>query len=199
MNEVLKFGTDGWRGRIAEDYTFDNLRRCAAGYADWLLSEAKRTKTKRPVVVIGHDKRFQSEDFAASAAEVLAGHGVKVLLTDGATPTPVIAYAVKAKKALGAINITASHNPPYDNGFKVRNYTGGAIDPEGLMRIEAAIPPSATGIARMGYAEAGKKGMIVKFDASIDYVENLKKLINLAPIKRAGLKEPQGPRTIDSP
>ncbi len=188
MNEVLKFGTDGWRGRITEDYTFDNLRRCAAGYADWLLGEAKRTKTKRPVVVIGHDKRFQSEDFAASAAEVLAGHGVKVLLTDGATPTPVIAYAVKAKKALGAINITASHNPPYDNGFKVRNFTGGAIDPEGLVRIEEAIPPSATGIARMGYAEASKKGMIVKFDASIEYVENLKKLINLAPIKRAGLK-----------
>jgi alpha-D-glucose phosphate-specific phosphoglucomutase len=188
MNEVLKFGTDGWRGRIAEDYTFDNLRRCAAGYASWLLGEAARTKTKRPVVVIGYDKRFQSEDFAASAAEVLAGHGVKVMLTDGATPTPVIAYAVKAQKALGAINITASHNPPYDNGFKVRNFTGGAIDPEGLQVIEAAIPPSATGLKRMSYGEAAKKGLIEKFDASTEYIANLKTLVKLAPIKKAGLK-----------
>jgi alpha-D-glucose phosphate-specific phosphoglucomutase len=188
MNEVLKFGTDGWRGRIAADYTFNNVRRCTAGYAAWVLDEAKRTKTKKPVVVIGHDKRFQSEDFAATAAEVLAGHGIKVMLTDGATPTPVIAYAVKANKALGAINITASHNPPQDNGFKVRNYTGGAIDPDGLKAIEGGIPSTLDGIASMGYGEASKKGMIQKFDASIDYIENLKKLIDLAPLKKAGLR-----------
>lgn len=188
MNEVLKFGTDGWRGRIAEDYTFDNVRRCAAGYADWLLAEAARTKTKKPSVVIGHDKRFQSEDFAAAAAEVLAGHGVKVYLTDGATPTPVIAYAVKAQGALGAINITASHNPSYDNGFKVRNFTGGAIDPAGLQRIEAAIPSTSAGIARTTYAVAVKSRLIERFDASTDYIANLKTLVKLAPIKKAGLK-----------
>jgi alpha-D-glucose phosphate-specific phosphoglucomutase len=188
MNEVLKFGTDGWRGRIAEDYTFDNVRRCAAGYAAWLLGEAKRTKSKKPAVVIGHDKRFQSEDFAAAAAEVLAGHGVKVYLTNGATPTPVIAYAVKAQGALGAINITASHNPAYDNGFKVRNFTGGAIDPAGLQMIESGIPADSAGVARTAYSAAVKSGMIEMFDASTDYIANLKTLVKLGPIKKAGLK-----------
>jgi len=188
MNEVLKFGTDGWRGRIAEDYTFDNVRRCAAGYAAWLLGEAQRTKTKKPSVVIGYDKRFQSEDFAAAAAEVLAGHGVKVYLTSGATPTPVIAFAVKAQKALGAINITASHNPPYDNGFKVRNFTGGAIDPAGLQVIESGIPADSSGVSRTSYADAARAKMIETFDASTEYIANLKTLVKLGPIKKAGLK-----------
>jgi phosphomannomutase len=107
MSEI-KFGTDGWRGRIADDYTFANVRRCAEGYARYIRATSKATQ---PAVVIGYDKRFQSEDFAAAAAEVLAGHGIKVWLTAGPTPTPVIAFAVGAQKADGAINITASHNP----------------------------------------------------------------------------------------
>ena len=82
----IKFGTDGWRGRIADDYTFDNLRRCATGYANYILTTAK--PGQQPSVVIGHDKRFLSEDFAAAAAETLAAHGIKVWLTNGATPHP---------------------------------------------------------------------------------------------------------------
>jgi alpha-D-glucose phosphate-specific phosphoglucomutase len=187
MNQVLKFGTDGWRGRIADDYTFDNVRRCSEGYALWLLAEARRARVSKPTVVIGHDKRFQSEDFAACAAEVLAGHGVKVFLTDGATPTPVIAYAVKSQRALGAINITASHNPPHDNGFKVRNHTGGAIDPAGLAVIEGGIPPTSDSVKRLAYASAVKQGLIETFDASAEYLVNLKKLVKLKPIKDAGL------------
>lgn len=182
----IKFGTDGWRGRIADDYTFANVRRCAEGYARYIITTAQPGQTKS--VVIGHDKRFQSEDFAATAAEVLAGHGIKVWLTDGATPTPVIAFAVPDKKALGAINITASHNPPQDNGFKVRGNTGGAIDPEGLKQIEAAIPDSERETKRLDYDKAVSSGMIEKLDASINYIENLHKLIDLAPLKDAGLK-----------
>ena len=182
----IKFGTDGWRGRIADDYTFANVRRCAEGYARYIITTAQPGQTKS--VVIGHDKRFQSEDFAATAAEVLAGHGIKVWLTDGATPTPVIAFAVPDKKALGAINITASHNPPQDNGFKVRGNTGGAIDPEGLLQIEAAIPDSEKDTKRMSYDKAASSGMIEKFDASTNYITNLHKLIDLAPLKDAGLK-----------
>lgn len=181
---TIKFGTDGWRGRIADDYTFGNLRRCATGYAKYILTTAKQGQ--KPSVVIGHDKRFQSEDFAAAAAEVLAAHGIKVWLTDGATPTPTIAFAVPTKKALGAINITASHNPPQDNGFKVRGNTGGAIDPEGLKAIEAAIPPSSE-VKTLDYDAATKKGLIEKFDASAEYIANIKKLVKLGPIKNAGI------------
>ena len=135
MSHKIKFGTDGWRGVIAEDYTFDNVRRCAQGFAAYMLAQGRQGQ----FVVVGYDMRFSSEHFAAAAAEVLAGNGLKVYLTQEATPTPVIAYAVVDKKAAGAINITASHNPPTDNGFKVRNDTGGAINPEGLNQIEASI------------------------------------------------------------
>jgi alpha-D-glucose phosphate-specific phosphoglucomutase len=185
MATQIKFGTDGWRGVIAEDYTFDNLRRCAQGFATYLLSKGKAGQW----VVVGHDKRFASEFFAASVAEVLAGNGLKVYLTDGATPTPVIAYAVVDKKAAGAVNITASHNPPTDNGFKVRNETGGAIDPDGLKQIESSIPDDVKNVKRIEYSVGVSNGSIVKFDAATPYIEHLTRdhLIDLQPIKEAGL------------
>jgi len=185
MSTQIKFGTDGWRGVIAEDYTFDNVRRCAQGFTSYLLSKGRQNQW----VIVGHDKRFGSEFFAAAVSEVLAGNGLKVYLTDSATPTPVIAYAVVDKKACGAVNITASHNPPTDNGFKVRNETGGAIDPDGLTQIEASIPDSVADVKRTNYAEAEKSGQIAKFDAATPYIEHLTRdhLIDLQPIKDAGL------------
>jgi alpha-D-glucose phosphate-specific phosphoglucomutase len=179
----IKFGTDGWRGVIAEDYTFANVRRCAQGFALYLLGRGWAGRE----VVIGHDKRFGSESFAAAAAEVLAGNGLKVWLTDGPTPTPVIAYAVVDKKAVGAINITASHNPPSDNGFKVRDPNGGAIDPAGLKQIESLIPGSEA-VKTMPYAQAEAQGLVRKFDASVAYIANLHKLVDVEGIKQAGFK-----------
>lgn len=181
----ITFGTDGWRGVIAEEYTFDNVRRCAQGFANYLLKQGKQGQW----VIVGHDKRFSSEHFAAAVAEVLAGNGLKVYLTEGATPTPVIAYAVVDKKAAGAVNVTASHNPATDNGFKVRNETGGAIDPDGLIEIESGIPDSMENVKRKKYAEASAAGEIIKFDAATPYIEHLTRdgLIDLQPIKDAGL------------
>lgn len=184
MAYKIHFGTDGWRGVIAEEYTFDNVRRCSQGFAEYMIETGNKGKW----FIIGHDKRFGSENFALAAAEVLAGNGLNVYLTDDATPTPVIAYSVVHKKAAGAINITASHNPPTDNGFKVRNFTGGAIDPEGLIKIEENIPDSINDIKRIPAAEAFEKGMIVKFDPAPDYLEHIKDLIDVEPIKQAGLK-----------
>jgi alpha-D-glucose phosphate-specific phosphoglucomutase len=182
MAYKIVFGTDGWRGVIAEDYTFDNLRRASQGFASYLLEQGKQGQW----VVVGHDKRFHSENFAAAAAEVLAGNGLNVYLTNGATPTPVIAYAVVDKKACGAINITASHNPPTDNGFKVRDENGGAIDPEGLKRIEASIPDSVEAVKRIDLKDAMRDGKIVMFDPSEAYIANLHKLLDLQKIKDAG-------------
>lgn len=115
MGEAIRFGTDGWRGMIARDYTFSNVQRCAQGFASYLLQ--KGFKDER--VVVGFDKRFHSENFARTVAEVLAGNHLRVLLTQEATPTPAISHAVVANQAVGAVNITASHNPATDNGFKV--------------------------------------------------------------------------------
>lgn len=183
MAKDISFGTDGWRGRIAEDYTFESLRRAAQGFATYLLSEKLADKG----VVVGYDKRFHSENFAAAVAEVLAGNGIHTLLTQAATPTPVISYAVVANKAAAAVNITASHNPPTDNGFKVRDEHGGAIPPEGLKEIEAAIPSSPEGVKSLALEEAQKRGLVEFFDAAPDYVEHLKDLIDLQPLKDAGL------------
>ncbi len=184
MAGKIKFGTDGWRAYIAEDYTFENCRRCAQGFANYHLKHDNLGRS----IVVGYDKRFHSENFAAAVAEVLAGNGMKVFLTDQATPTPVISYAVVDKKAVGAVNITASHNPPTDNGFKVRDATGGAIDPDGLLEIEAAIPDDVADVKRMPLDQALAAGKVEYFDASINYIEHLKDLIDLEPIRKAGLK-----------
>lgn len=184
MTHTIVFGTDGWRGSIAEDYTFANVRRCTQGFADYLLHLGKKGEW----VIIGHDKRFLSEHFARAAAEVLAGNGIKVYLTIEATPTPVIAYAVVDKKAVGAINITASHNPPVDNGFKVRNEFGGAIAPQGLKEIERLIPATEEETKRIPFPVAQEQGLIEIFDAAINYITHIKKLIDLEPIKKAGLR-----------
>jgi len=184
MTHSIIFGTDGWRGSIAEDYTFANVRRCTQGFADYLLNLGKKGEW----VIVGHDKRFLSENFARAVAEVLAGNGLKVYLTMEATPTPVIAYAVVDKKAVGAVNITASHNPPIDNGFKVRNEFGGAIAPEGLKEIERLIPATEEQAKRLPFAKAQDQGLVEIFDASTNYITHIKKLIDLEPIRKAGLK-----------
>jgi phosphomannomutase len=179
----IKFGTDGWRGEIAEDYTFDNVRRATQGFASYLLSKGHKDQW----VVVGHDKRFDSEHFAAAVAEVLAGNGLRVHLTDDATPTPVIAFSVVNLGDCGAVNITASHNPPTDNGFKVRDERGGAIDPDGLMQIEALIPDSVEAVKRIPYAEAETAGRITKFDPVPAYSEHIREMLDLQPIRDAGL------------
>lgn len=181
----IKFGTDGWRGRIADDYTFTNLRRCTQGFANYLKSNHKSGS-----VVIGHDRRFLADQFAAAAAEVIAANGFHVYLTNGATPTPAISFSVGNKGALGAINITASHNPPDDCGFKVRDENGGAIAPDGLVQIEAGIPNAGDtdAVKTMKFDSAVKQGLIEIFDARPAYMERIHSLIDVTPIKNAGLK-----------
>jgi phosphomannomutase len=180
------FGTDGWRGSIAEDYTFDNVRRCSQGFADYI--KATHGSEVGRGVVIGGDKRFLSEQFAAAAAEVLAANGVPVHFVGGGIPTPVISFGVTDAGALGAINITASHNPPTDNGFKVRDQNGGAIDPDGLSAIEAQIPPDMSGVRRMRFDEAEKAGLIRRYDPVPAYDARIRSLVDVERIRRAGFK-----------
>ena len=183
MSQSIKFGTDGWRGRIADDYTFDNVRRCAQGFSAYMLQQGFADEW----VVVGYDRRFGSEHFAAAVAEVLAGNGLRVYLTDGATPTPAIAYSIVNRDAVGAINITASHNPATDNGFKVRNQFGGAIPPEGLKIIESLIPDSESGVRRIRIEDGLDNGFIQRFDPAPEYIEQIHRLVNIDAIKRAGL------------
>ncbi len=182
---AIRFGTDGWRGRIADDYTFANLRRCAQGFATYL----KRTHGAGHHTVVGYDCRFLSEAFAAAAAEVLAGNGYTVHLTDQATPTPVISFSIPQVQGVGGINITASHNPPADSGFKVRDQYGGAIPPEGLSSIEAFIPAmdSPSHVFHTPLAQALREGSIHWLDPAPAYMAQLEALIDVAPIKASAL------------
>jgi phosphomannomutase len=183
MSDII-FGTDGWRGSIGEDYTFDNVRRCAQGFAEYLKVTYPADLARG--AVIGGDKRFRSEDFAAAAAEVLAGNGIPIHFCGGGVPTPVISFGVTERGALGAINITASHNPPQDNGFKVRDPNGGAIDPDGLKAIEAQIPTLVAGVKRMDFDAAVKAGLIHKYDPVPAYEARIRSLVDVEAIKAAG-------------
>jgi phosphomannomutase len=181
--EKIHFGTDGWRGRIAEDYTFANIRRCTQGFADYLLGKGAKDEW----VIVGYDQRFHSENFATAVAEVLAANGLRALVTDKATPTPAVSFSVVNKNAVGAVNITASHNPPTDNGFKVRDEHGGAIDPAGLLEIEKRIPDEIEKVHRISLDDGLDQGKIQYFNPDPAYTEQLNRLIDFQKIKNAGL------------
>jgi len=131
---TIKFGTDGWRAGIAEDYTFANVRLITQGVADYLHAHGQAERG----MIVGYDTRFRSDDFALAAAEVLAGNGIRAYLCAEPAPTPVSSYAIIDRKTAGGINITASHNPYTDDGYKLRSEYGGAAAPEVLQEVEAS-------------------------------------------------------------
>lgn len=137
----IKFGTDGWRAVIAEDFTFANVARVAQATADYFKSEVQSPKSKvfgRGLkVVVGYDRRFFSDRFGRVTAEVFAGNNFQVILTPEPTPTPSVSYAVKNLGAVGGVMITASHNPPIFNGFKLKSHFGGSSDVETCRAVES--------------------------------------------------------------
>ena len=174
----IQFGTDGWRAGVAEAYTFDAVRVCAQSVAQWVLKSGEADRG----VVIGFDRRFRSEHFAAAAAEVVAAHGVHVFLANAAAPTQSFSYATMRKKAKAGIVITASHNPWTDNGFKVKEETGAAASPAVLTQLEAIIHPleaRAAEIKRMKFDDAKAKGLVEIFDPAPDYLARVAELFDL--------------------
>ncbi len=191
----IKFGTDGWRGIIADDFTFDNVRICTQAVADYV----KQNGLAERGLVIGYDTRFASEDFAAAAAEVMAGNGIKAHLCLKPTPTPVVSYAVVATKAAGAIIITASHNPGSWNGFKYKSQEGASASSEITSQIEKNIAhiiqssaskgrePGAD-IERLALSTALQKGLIDYLNPSPAYFRHLNQLINVEEMRQQELK-----------
>lgn len=186
MSMTIKFGTDGWRGIIAQDFTFDNVRACSQAVADYL----KQAGLANRGLIIGYDNRFASEDFARAAAEVVAANGIKVYLCPRATPTPAISFGVLAKKAGGAIIITASHNPAIWNGFKYKTEDGASAPPEVTAEIEKHLSRAlATGkIKRLPLPQALDQGMMEHLDLASVYVQQLAKLIDPKQMCQAKLK-----------
>jgi alpha-D-glucose phosphate-specific phosphoglucomutase len=182
----IKFGTDGWRAIIAEDYTYANVRICAQAMADYLKQESKASAG----LVIGYDTRFASEGFAAAAAEVAGANGLPVLLSDRAIPTPVVSFAVINEKAGGGVVITASHNPGTYNGFKIKPDYGGSASPEVVAAVEERIEwvYANNAVKRQPLQTLIDRGQVRLFDPTDAYLARVNELVDLTEVRNAGLK-----------
>jgi alpha-D-glucose phosphate-specific phosphoglucomutase len=186
VTSPIKFGTDGWRGVIAEDFTFDNVRICAQAIAEYL----KQNGLDERGVVIGYDTRFASEDFAAAAAEVLAGNDIGIHLCLKPAPTPVVSFTVTATNSAGAIVITASHNPGSWDGFKYKSADGASAADEVTSRIErniASLTRRRTGVKRLALNRAVRRGIVDYIDPSPAYFEHISHLVDIDELNRARL------------
>lgn len=198
---MIKFGTDGWRAVIAEDFTFRNVQRVAQATADfWVLpgggqdQESKRRK----LVVVGYDRRFLSEEFARATAGVFAGNGFEVVLTSKPTPTPAVSYAVKARGAAGGVMITASHNPSIFNGFKLKADFGGSAESATCAAVEGLLDRKA--VAKFGgssgEAQDSRTGLsapqdgagITVTDLMPEHFGAIQRLVDFQRIARSKLK-----------
>ncbi len=183
MASEIKFGTDGWRAIIGDDFTFDNVRVCGQSVAQYLHESGMAQRG----LIVGYDTRFASEDFAAAVAEVVAANRIKVFLCDRPTPTPTVSWAVLDKKAGGAAMITSSHNPWRYNGFKYKPEYAGSASPEVVERLEAPLNEIQRKAAfkRMPLAEAQEKALVEMLNPEPAYFAQLKKLIDLEPLRKA--------------
>jgi len=180
----IKFGTDGWRAIIADEFTFKNVRICAQAVANYLKSMHLSGKG----IVIGYDTRFASADFARASAEVLAANGIKVYLSEDAVPTPVLSYAVANLEAGGGIVITASHNPAPWNGFKYKSPDGASAPEDVVAAIEehiAAVDPDT--IKAVTLEKAIVSTMVVLTDFRLAYRQQINRLLDLSSIRKACL------------
>ena len=181
MPTRIKFGTSGWRAVMADEFTCANVRRAVTGIARYVVSQ----KPKSAKVIVGRDPRFLGETFCAMAAEILSAHGIAPLVIAEPAPTPAISYAVTQAKADGAINFTASHNPPEYNGIKFSTPDGAPALPEVTRRIEAEV------VAADGSGESAKAANPPEtqpLDPRRMYLSRLREIVDLHVIQKAGLR-----------
>jgi phosphomannomutase len=182
---AIVFGTDGWRARVADEYTFENVRRCADGVARYVADQGATAKG----VVIAFDRRFASEHFAAAAAEVLLAYDIPVSLAVHAVPTQMSSFEVLQRGAAAGIVITASHNPWVDNGFKIKAPTGAAAGPEILKAVEARIAVNGDEpVARRPLADAEAAGLVERYDPFEGYERFVRTTVDLDALRAADMR-----------
>jgi len=187
----IKFGTAGWRALIARDFTFENVRLASQGVAEYLQRELADARSaiygRKPEIIIAYDCRFLGREFALAVAEVFSANGLMPLLCNRDTPTPVLAFAIRQRKAIGGINITASHNPPEYSGFKFSRYDGAGAPPEATKPIEITI-------ARLQKENWTFRAAITgtfkckTIDPRPEYFKRIKKLADFSVIRKGRLK-----------
>lgn len=177
----IKFGTDGWRAIIAKDYTVDNVARVSSGTANWLKSNFENAS-----VVIGHDCRYAGEMFAETAAKVLADSGIKVLIAKGPVSTPMVSLGTLNKGASVGVVITASHNPPSYNGFKLKGHFGGPLLPAEVQEVEDLIPDTNTiDLDAISIDEHVAKGNIEYIDLETMYFDHVEANFDMDAIRNS--------------
>ena len=178
----IVFGTDGWRAKIADDYTFVNVRRCAQAVAEYVDARGEGARG----IVFAYDRRFASEHFAAAAAEVVLAHDIPIAFAAHAVPTQMSSFEVVQRKAAAGIVITASHNPWTDNGFKVKSPTGAAAGPEMLADIEARIAAGeGKAIETRPFADAEAAGLVELYDSFDAYRQFISPNLDLDRLRAA--------------
>ncbi len=186
----IKFGTDGWRAVIAEDFNFANVARVAQATADYCKSEIGNRKSeifeREPKIVVGYDRRFFSDRFAQTTAEVFAGNNFQVVFTPEPTPTPSVSYAVKNLHVAGGVMITASHNPPIFNGFKLKSQYGGSSDSETCKAVENFLDKNPVRSVKL--ADAVRAKQILVQDIRPAHYAALKKLVDFKLIAKSKLR-----------
>jgi alpha-D-glucose phosphate-specific phosphoglucomutase len=187
MNELktIKFGTDGWRGVIARDFTFKNVEIVAQAISEWLKKDLRRAN-KALRVAVGFDTRFLSDAFAKSVAQVLAANDIKVVLSDKAVPTPVVSFTVKNCKMDAGVMITASHNPAQFNGIKIKTSDGGAAPETVTRKVEGFLGKKPVKITDFKLATGNKQ--IVTDDLTAEYVKFVRSYLDLPRIRNARYK-----------
>lgn len=185
---MIKFGTDGWRGEIARDFTFENLQLVAYATAEYILNSFD---TDSPTAVIGYDTRFLSREFAEETAKILAWKGIKVYLADAISSTPQVSYHTKMKNAQLGVVITASHNPSIYSGFKAKASFGGPATPEQITALEVELAKIWDNRPKMEFATLNsylESGKIEYFTAADDYINHLKATLDFEAINASGFK-----------
>ncbi|TMF66708.1 MAG: hypothetical protein E6I13_15105 [Chloroflexi bacterium] len=178
--QQIKFGTDGWRGVIADDFTFGNVRRVAQASAQYM-----KTRSNDPLAIVGYDCRFASEDFAHAVSEIFASNGIKSLVFDRPSPTQVASWTVIDLKATGAAVITASHNPYQFNGYKYKTETGSAVPSEVIAELERNIN-ALDHVAPPDHNVS--HGLVSSYDPRQPYYAQIARMVDLDAIKDAGLR-----------
>jgi alpha-D-glucose phosphate-specific phosphoglucomutase len=182
MTNAIKFGTSGWRAIVADEFTVANIRLAVAGIAEYV-----KTQPKPHRVLVGRDPRFLGESFVAEAARVLAGAGVTPIVIPDPAPTPAISYAVRTMKTSGAVNFTASHNPPEYNGIKFSTHDGAPALPEVTKQIEAGINRIVVTDGKIAAADAPAGGFETA-DVKAAFLKRLGELVDLKVIAKSGIK-----------
>lgn len=182
----IRFGTDGWRAVISEDFTFDNVKKVAQAMANYILMQRDILKTREFKTVVGYDTRFLSYKYAEITACVTASNGIPTILADKPSPTPSVSYAIKDRNLIGGIVITASHNPARYNGMKYKAYYSGSASPDITKKIEGLL-----GINEIKFSplkELKEKGMVTVEDIVSRHLGFVKKYANLKLIKNSRMK-----------